>query len=138
MYIGDSIPATAFCSVLQTNVDNVALTDEAFRQLVRNTLPIVEFKRPEKPVVEEPMPDWSALKGYLPTKPIDVVVFSRREDKHTNGFFVKQHHIDARKPVGTRGKYHGPIPGGGGDLWWVLHEDGSIGVYCYLTELAPA
>lgn len=131
------IPATAFCSTLSVNVDNNDLTDSEFRELVRNTIPIVEFKRPE-PEPEPPRPDWSSMKGYLPTTPIDVVVFSRREDSHTNGFFVKPHHIDARKPVGTPGKYNGIVPGGGGDLWWVLHEDGSIGAYCYLTELAPA
>jgi len=82
--------------------------------------------------------DWSSLNGYLPSTPIDVIVCSRDEDEHTRGFLVQPHHIEARKPVGTRGTFHGIVPGGGGDLWWVRHEDGTIGAYCFLTELRPA
>lgn len=37
------LPAEHFCGTLQANVDNPKLTDDDFRQLVRNTLPIVKF-----------------------------------------------------------------------------------------------
>jgi len=37
-----SVPATHFVTQLQANIDNDKLTDKAFREFVRNTLPIVE------------------------------------------------------------------------------------------------
>lgn len=40
------IPAESFLSTLHMNVDNDRLTDAAFRELVRNTLDIVDFPRP--------------------------------------------------------------------------------------------
>lgn len=58
---------------------------------------------------------------------------SYSQHEATNTFFVVPKHILARKP-GATGIYHGWVPGGGGDLWWVQHEDNSIGAYCY-TEL---
>jgi hypothetical protein len=49
------------------------------------------------------------------------------------GFFVKQKHIDARIPK-ENGEYVGWVAGGGGDLWWVKHDDGLIGCYLH-TEV---
>jgi hypothetical protein len=48
-------------------------------------------------------------------------------------FFVKDKHLDCRRPneVGT---YRGWVPGAGGDVWWIIHEDGTVGAYQY-TEL---
>ncbi len=43
-----TIPPSNFLVTLQGNVDNKNLTDEDFRALVRNTLPIVKFKGNEK------------------------------------------------------------------------------------------
>jgi hypothetical protein len=40
------IPAISFMSTLYVNVDNDRLTDAAFRELVRNTIDIVDFPRP--------------------------------------------------------------------------------------------
>jgi hypothetical protein len=40
------IPAESFLSTLYMNVDNERLTDAAFRELVRNTMDIVDFPRP--------------------------------------------------------------------------------------------
>jgi hypothetical protein len=40
-----------FCQTLAVNVNNRKMTDEGFRELVRNTLPIVNF--PPPPVREE-------------------------------------------------------------------------------------
>lgn len=37
------VPAENFCQTLQVNVDNDKLSDKDFRQLVRNTLPIVNY-----------------------------------------------------------------------------------------------
>jgi len=41
------VPSEHFCRILNVNVDNKKLTDAEFRQMVRNTLPIVIFERPE-------------------------------------------------------------------------------------------
>ncbi len=41
IYSRTTIPARHFVKTLAANVDNATLTDEAFRELVRNTLPIV-------------------------------------------------------------------------------------------------
>lgn len=35
------LPAESFCQTLTANVDNEGLSDADFRELVRNTLPIV-------------------------------------------------------------------------------------------------
>jgi len=40
-----TVPSEHFCRILNVNVDNEKLTDADFRQFVRNTLPIVIFKR---------------------------------------------------------------------------------------------
>jgi len=41
----DKIPAENFMGTLEANVDNTKLSDKMFRELVRNTLPIVEYPR---------------------------------------------------------------------------------------------
>ena len=41
----DKIPAENFVALLAVNVDNKKLSNQAFRQLVRNTLPIVEYEK---------------------------------------------------------------------------------------------
>jgi hypothetical protein len=40
------VPAKNFLTTLAANVDNKKLTDEQFREFVRNTLPIVDFPKP--------------------------------------------------------------------------------------------
>jgi hypothetical protein len=52
------------------------------------------------------------------------------------GFLVKQKHIDARK-AGIEGIYHGYVPGAGGDVWWVLHPDQTIGAYLSTEVFDP-
>jgi len=49
------------------------------------------------------------------------------------GFLVHQRHLIARKP-GAVGEYIGWVPGAGGDLWWIKHDDDSIGAYSF-TEV---
>lgn len=41
-----TVPATNFCQTLEVNVDNEQLSDKDFRQIVRNTLPIVQYPPP--------------------------------------------------------------------------------------------
>lgn len=53
----------------------------------------------------------------------------------TRGFMVHPKHMAARRSS-TRGVYRGYVAGHGGDVWWIEHEDGTVGAYCY-TELAP-
>jgi hypothetical protein len=45
---GNPVGAKNFCQFLHVNVDNKKLTDKEFRKMVRNTLPIVEYPRPEE------------------------------------------------------------------------------------------
>lgn len=44
-----TVPTDSFCQMLNVNVDNAKLNDSEFRQFVRNTLPIVIFKRTSDP-----------------------------------------------------------------------------------------
>jgi hypothetical protein len=57
------------------------------------------------------------------------------------GMLVKQHHLDNRRP-NTPGVIGGWVPGHGGDVYWVSHEDvpgKPIAVYCWTEfELVPA
>lgn len=46
-----TIPAENFCATLAVNVDNTRLTDAQFRELVRNTLPIVQFEKTKEPML---------------------------------------------------------------------------------------
>lgn len=51
--------------------------------------------------------------------------------KSTRGFLVKKEHLSARRK-GATGILGNPVPGYGGDVWWVLHEDdGKIAAYAY-------
>ena len=55
----------------------------------------------------------------------------------TKGFFIKPRHLDCRK-AGITGTVSGYVPGHGGDVWWVKHDDSEdIGAYCF-TELESA
>jgi len=51
--------------------------------------------------------------------------------KGTKGLLVKQHHLDVRK-VGVAGTLKSHVPGHGGDVWFVQHENSEVvGAYCY-------
>ena len=54
------------------------------------------------------------------------------------GFLVKEKHIEARK-AGAVGIYKGWVAGAGGDLWWVEHNDSSVGAYMFneVEDLEP-
>jgi len=44
----DKIPAESFMETIAVNVDNNKLSDKMFREMIRNTLPIVEYPRKEE------------------------------------------------------------------------------------------
>lgn len=70
-------------------------------------------------------------KGVLPELFTPVKTISNLVSAETaEGFFVKQVHIACRKP-NEFGKYRGYVAGAGGDVWWIEHNDGSIGAYMY-------
>lgn len=52
----------------------------------------------------------------------------RLED--TKGMFVAKKHLDVRD-VGAKGEIIGYVPGHGGDVWWIKHDNGSIGAYVF-------
>jgi hypothetical protein len=43
-----TVPAGHFMATIAANVDNAKLSDADFREFIRNTLPIVDYPRPEK------------------------------------------------------------------------------------------
>jgi hypothetical protein len=49
----------------------------------------------------------------------------------TIGMLIKEKHLRVRRS-GITGAIQGWVPGHGGDVWWVLHDDGDnvIGAYC--------
>jgi hypothetical protein len=51
----------------------------------------------------------------------------------TTGMLVSEKHLECRRPD-AEVTYLQYVPGHGGDVWAMEHEDGTIGVYCY-TEL---
>jgi hypothetical protein len=50
----------------------------------------------------------------------------------TDGLCVADKHISVRR-IGVTGIVRGHVPGHGGDVWWITHDDGQIGAYS-LTE----
>lgn len=51
-----SVPAQAFVQLLRANVDNERLSDASFRDLVRNSLPIVQSPHPDECAVSDATP----------------------------------------------------------------------------------
>ncbi len=49
----------------------------------------------------------------------------------TTGLMVKPKYLEARRPS-TAGIIQGFVPGHGGDIYWVEHEDESIAVYGWM------
>lgn len=39
-----TVPASNFMATVAANVDNLKMTDAAFRQFIRNSLPVVEYE----------------------------------------------------------------------------------------------
>lgn len=55
----------------------------------------------------------------------------------TSGMLVNPKHLECRRG-GARGVVRGWVAGHGGDVYWVEHEDGTVGAYCWSEfEFAP-
>lgn len=48
----------------------------------------------------------------------------------TTGMLIQPKYLAARRS-GKRGTVKGFVAGHGGDVWWVEHEDGTVGAYCF-------
>jgi hypothetical protein len=48
----------------------------------------------------------------------------------TDGMMINPKHLVTRT-VDALGTIKGYVPGHGGDVWWVEHEDGSIAAYAF-------
>ena len=73
-------------------------------------------------------------KNVLPETGEKVKIKKKIQDKwDCRSFFVKDKHIDCRRP-NEIGEYMGYVPCAGGDVWWIKHQDETVGAYVY-TEL---
>jgi len=56
--------------------------------------------------------------------------------KECAGFLVNAKHIECRR-ASENGVYRGYVPGAGGDVWWIQHDDGTVGAYMFseLTDV---
>ncbi len=54
----------------------------------------------------------------------------------TKGFLIAEKHLKARRAIST-GIVQGYVPGHGGDVWWIKHDDGSVAAYG-VDEMEPA
>lgn len=76
-------------------------------------------------------------KNMLPERGSKVKIKKRiMSNDQCGGFLVKPEYIDSRRP-NENGEYLGYVPGAGGDVWWIKHEDGTVGAYTYeeLTDV---
>lgn len=48
----------------------------------------------------------------------------------TMGMSIKRGYLDVRA-VGVKGTVVGYVPGHGGDVWWIKHDDGIVGAYAF-------
>ena len=48
----------------------------------------------------------------------------------TKGMMIKRQHLDVRT-IGVKGTVIGYVPGHGGDVWWIKHDDGNVGAYVF-------
>lgn len=53
---------------------------------------------------------------------------SIRPKESCSYFFVNPKHLDSRRPS-EEAVYAGWVPGAGGDVWWIEHQDKTIGAY---------
>jgi len=52
------------------------------------------------------------------------------KDEGTTGLMIAPKNLEARG-VDKIGVVTGYVPGHGGDVWWVRHDDGSVGAYVF-------
>lgn len=53
-----------------------------------------------------------------------------KSEEDCEGFLVHEKYLSTRSP-GKSGKYMGWVPGAGGDLWIIEHEDSTVAVYSF-------
>ena len=53
----------------------------------------------------------------------------------TTGMLIAEKHLNCRR-AGVTGTVQHYVPGHGGDVWFVAHDDGTVGAYRF-TELEP-
>jgi hypothetical protein len=53
----------------------------------------------------------------------------------TEGMVVAERHLTNRR-AGATGNVTAPVPGHGGDVWWVRHGDNDVAAYC-ASEFEP-
>jgi hypothetical protein len=58
---------------------------------------------------------------------INVRTHARLRD--TRGFMIAERHLLARR-TDAAGTVLSWVPGHGGDVWWVRHNDGEVAPYC--------
>lgn len=57
-------------------------------------------------------------------------VVTKGKLESTAGMIVNPSNLDNRR-ASAAGEVLGPVPGHGGDVWWVRHDDGAVAPYCY-------
>lgn len=63
----------------------------------------------------------------------DIRVGMRVEVKRlgtTKGMLINTTNLNVRA-IGVKGRILGPVPGHGGDVWWIAHDDENTGAYVY-------
>lgn len=51
-------------------------------------------------------------------------------DEGTMGMMIAPKYLSTRR-VGATGTVKSWVPGHGGDVWWIEHDDGSVAAYCF-------
>lgn len=59
----NKVPAESFMTTIAANVDNNKLSDEDFREFIRNTLPIVEYIKCNKDNIRYQHHAWNRMPG---------------------------------------------------------------------------
>jgi hypothetical protein len=70
----------------------------------------------------------SKARNTLPKRGTRVKVVDTLEFSNCDGFLIHHRYIDNRR-ASARGVYWDYVPGAGGDLWWVRHDDGKVAAY---------
>jgi hypothetical protein len=61
-------------------------------------------------------------------------VVTAHELGDTRSMLIAERYLKARRPD-ANGMIQGFVPGHGGDVWWVRHDDGEVAAYSY-TEFS--
>lgn len=67
---------------------------------------------------------------YILSKGTRVKTHPKFGEDATRGMLISAKNLDVRRCNAT-GMVRGPVPGHGGDVYWVEHYDGIVAVYCF-------